>query len=241
MSTVINGDGEITVGGTSSSQGTVKLYEDTDNGTNYVGLQAPASIASNLTLTLPSADGTSGQFLQTDGSGALSFATVASGLTLGTPVATTSGTTVEVTGIPSGIKQLIITVDQMSFASGGSIEPIMEVGTSSTYLTSGYVGRRGILRGSTVAPVALSAYISLADADYMNYIDTLSGMITMTLLDSSTNRWVGTSSLTLNGSNTGILFTTFTFALSGALSKFKIYDALGTDTFDGGNLNIAYA
>lgn len=73
MSTIINGDGIVSIEGTSSSQGQVRLYEDTDNGTNYVQLQAPASVASNLTLTLPSADGSSGQALVTDGSGNLSF------------------------------------------------------------------------------------------------------------------------------------------------------------------------
>jgi hypothetical protein len=50
------------------------LYEDTDNGTNYVSFKAPDTIASNVTWTLPSADGSASQFLQTNGSGTLSFA-----------------------------------------------------------------------------------------------------------------------------------------------------------------------
>lgn len=58
---------------TSSQQGQVRLYEDTDNGSNYVGFGAAASIAANLIWTLPSADGTSGQVIKTDGSGTLSF------------------------------------------------------------------------------------------------------------------------------------------------------------------------
>lgn len=73
MATIIDGTGIVSVEGTSTTQGRVRLYEDTDNGTNYVQLQAPASIASNLTLTLPNADGTSGQAIVTDGSGNLSF------------------------------------------------------------------------------------------------------------------------------------------------------------------------
>lgn len=52
-------------------------FADSDS-SNYVALQAPATVATNVTFTLPSADGTSGQVLQTNGSGALSFATVAS-------------------------------------------------------------------------------------------------------------------------------------------------------------------
>jgi|GEM_PF-1965934 len=45
------------------------------NGSNYVGLKAADSIASNVTWTLPSADGTSGQTLSTNGTGTLSWAT----------------------------------------------------------------------------------------------------------------------------------------------------------------------
>jgi microcystin-dependent protein len=48
-----------------------------DDASNYVAFQAPATVSSNLTLTLPGADGTNGQALVTNGSGNLSFATVA--------------------------------------------------------------------------------------------------------------------------------------------------------------------
>lgn len=65
----------LTIPGTSSATGEIRLAEDTDNGTNYVGLKAPAAITSNLSWTLPAADGLSGQFLSTDGSGALSWQT----------------------------------------------------------------------------------------------------------------------------------------------------------------------
>ena len=58
MAVTISGSGTIDVGGTSTSQGTVRLYEDTDNGTNYVELVAPASVASNVTLTMPTTTGT---------------------------------------------------------------------------------------------------------------------------------------------------------------------------------------
>ena len=47
-------------------------FADTDS-SNYVKLQAPATVGTNLTLTLPSASGTSGQAIVTDGSGNLSF------------------------------------------------------------------------------------------------------------------------------------------------------------------------
>jgi hypothetical protein len=68
--------GTLLVNGTASSAAAISLAEDTDNGTDTITLQAPASLASDLTLTLPSADGTSGQALVTDGAGTLSFDTV---------------------------------------------------------------------------------------------------------------------------------------------------------------------
>jgi hypothetical protein len=71
----------LTITGNSTAGAEIRIPEDTDNGTNYVSLKASDSIASNLTLTLPSADGTSGQALTTDGSGNLTFGDVASDLT----------------------------------------------------------------------------------------------------------------------------------------------------------------
>jgi hypothetical protein len=59
--------------GNATAGSEIRLPEDTDNGSNYVAIKAPDTIASNLTLTLPSADGSSGQVLQTNGSGVLSF------------------------------------------------------------------------------------------------------------------------------------------------------------------------
>ena len=77
--------GSVDVAGTSTAGSNIKLYEDTDNGTNYVAFKAPDSIASNVTWTLPSADGTNTQVLQTNGSGVLSFATVSGGGSAATP------------------------------------------------------------------------------------------------------------------------------------------------------------
>jgi len=71
--------GALDVLGNSTAGSNIKLYEDTDNGTNYVSFKAPDTIAANVTWTLPSADGTNTQVLQTNGSGVLSFATVSGG------------------------------------------------------------------------------------------------------------------------------------------------------------------
>jgi len=68
--------GALDVLGNSTAGSNIKLYEDTDNGTNFVSLKAPNTIAADITFTLPSVDGTNTQVLQTNGSGVLSFATV---------------------------------------------------------------------------------------------------------------------------------------------------------------------
>lgn len=75
----------VTVDGTATSQGTLLLQENTGNGTSYVGLAAPASLASNVTFTLPSADGSNGAALVTNGSGTLSFGPV--GISTGKSIA----------------------------------------------------------------------------------------------------------------------------------------------------------
>jgi len=84
----------LAVTGNATAGAEIRLPEDTDNGTNYVALKAPDTIASNLTLTLPSADGTSGQVLQTNGSGVLSFVSASAGLAFQSAIKTSNFTAV---------------------------------------------------------------------------------------------------------------------------------------------------
>lgn len=56
-------------------------FADSDS-SHWVAFQAPASIASNVTWTLPSADGSANQVLITNGSGTLSWTTISAGLSL---------------------------------------------------------------------------------------------------------------------------------------------------------------
>jgi hypothetical protein len=62
---------------TIGAQGDLRLADS--SGGEYVALQAPTTVASNVTFTLPGADGTADQVLTTNGSGALSFATISGG------------------------------------------------------------------------------------------------------------------------------------------------------------------
>jgi hypothetical protein len=63
----------LAVTGNATAGAEIRLPEDTDNGSNYVALKAPDTIASNLTFTLPATDGTANQVLTTSGAGVLSF------------------------------------------------------------------------------------------------------------------------------------------------------------------------
>jgi hypothetical protein len=68
------------------AQGDLRLQDTT--GGEFVALQAPGTLASSYTLTLPVDDGTSGQALITDGSGVLSWSSAASGDVYGPASAT---------------------------------------------------------------------------------------------------------------------------------------------------------
>ena len=57
-----------------NTQSTIQ-FKDSDS-SHYVALQSPATVGTNITFKLPATDGTTGQFIKTDGSGNLSFATV---------------------------------------------------------------------------------------------------------------------------------------------------------------------
>jgi len=66
---------EISDSGLDMSNGLPIRFQDS-SGAPFVALKSPASVSSNVTFTLPGADGSNGQMLQTNGSGALSFTTV---------------------------------------------------------------------------------------------------------------------------------------------------------------------
>jgi len=68
---------DLIVGNNATTGGSIELKEGTNNGTHHVQLKAPNALGGNLALTLPSADGNSGEVLKTNGSGTLSFGTLA--------------------------------------------------------------------------------------------------------------------------------------------------------------------
>ena len=69
----INDAGYVALGNGATGSGQLRIYEDTDNGTNFSAFQVGTQSA-DITYTLPTADGTSGFQLTTNGSGVLSWA-----------------------------------------------------------------------------------------------------------------------------------------------------------------------
>jgi hypothetical protein len=109
---------EIFIGNNATTGGTLKLNEGTNNGAHFVALKAPNSVTSDTTFTLPGADGSSGQFLTTDGSGNLSFSTVTQTLSIaadsGSNDSVSTGETITFsgdTGITTSVTDNTITID----------------------------------------------------------------------------------------------------------------------------------
>ena len=75
---------DLIVGNHATTGGSIELKEGTNNGTHHVQLKAPNALGADLALTLPGSDGNSGEVLKTNGSGTLSFGTLALGDLTGT-------------------------------------------------------------------------------------------------------------------------------------------------------------
>ena len=131
---------QVIVGNSATVGGTVKLNEGTNNGTNFIGLKAPNSVASTTTFTLPDGDGSAGQFLKTDGSGNLDFATVNQFIDL----AGDSGT------------DTYNTAETLTFSGGAGMQTVItdnEVTINATALTnSNLSGSAGITNANLANP-----------------------------------------------------------------------------------------
>jgi hypothetical protein len=108
----------------------IRFREATANGTNYVSLSAPATLASDVAFTLPSADGANGQALVTNGSGVLSFTTLSTTLTYSSGTATGDNSTTAFT-ISSGRS----VNDVLVFVNGFQLTPTTDYTISGTTLT----------------------------------------------------------------------------------------------------------
>ena len=133
-------------------------------------------------LSHPTADGTSGQFLQTDGSGALSFATVTSSFTIGADNGTNdtfnTGETLEVTG-GTGIDTTVSNND-VSFAIDSTVATL----TGTQTLTNKSIDAAQ-LTGTVADGRIASSSVTQHEADLTVATTQLSGTITNAQLDGS--------------------------------------------------------
>ena len=179
-------------------------------------------------------DGTSGL---TSPAGTFSGAVQASGvatnlypLVSGTAVASTSGTSIDFTGIPSWVKRITIMFSGVS--TNGASNPLVQVGAGSV-TTSGY------LAGSAESASSRTAY---ATGFGMNSASAANLMYEqMVLTNVSGNVWLSTH--VGNFAQAGVYYSLSgggNVTLSGTLDRVRITTVNGTDTFDAGTINILY-
>jgi hypothetical protein len=180
--------------------------------------------------------GSSGQLLQSNGASAPSWvAAPTGGYTLGTPVATTSGSTVQYLSIPAGTKQIIFSFSLVS--TNGTATKRIQLGTTSGFASTGYsCGVFSVIGPGTPTIVT----DSLASAFLIPSIiadEQISGQVVFTLLDAATYKWSGMGILS------NITDGSKTFITSGAVTLPAVLDRIRLttfDTFDNGSVNIAY-
>jgi len=154
------------------NQKEVRFRETTANGTNYVGLKAPASLSADLTYTLPSADGTNGQALITNGSGVLSFTTISSG-TSWQSVQTTGFTAVASKGYPCNTTSSAFTITLPASASVGDYIQIVDyAGTFATNAIT--INPNGLKINSTTVNKILN---TAREAVTLTYVDATQGWL----------------------------------------------------------------
>ena len=183
---------------------------------------------SSVTLAKLTATGTQDAttFLRGDNT----FAEPSSGFSSGTAVATTSGTSIDITGIPSGVTE--ITVLFKAVSTNGSSAVSIQIGDGSI-VTTGYTNIGGGMSAS-----------SLTNTQFTN------GFV---LMDSTSPSWILTGYFTLKGYGNnwfihggGVRDTTYPCysfggkTLSGTLDRIRITTTGGSDAFDAGEVNITY-
>jgi hypothetical protein len=155
-------------------------------------------------------------------------------IVLGTTTATTSGTSIDFTGIPSWAKRITVSLSGVS-ASGTSI-PMVQLGDSGGVENTGYAGASSTTSGGAIGTSAFTTGFQMAQSSAAgrNY----SGTLTITLQETSTNTWVATG---IFGDTGAVLsLTAGTKALSATLDRVRLTTVNGTDTFDAGTVNITY-
>lgn len=187
--------------------------------------------ASVNTEDLNAGTASSGQKLVASGaSGAMTWG---SSIVSGTAQNSTSGTSIDFTGIPSWAKR--VTVMFTGVSTTGSSPLLIRIGAGSID-TTGYLGcGAGVSNGGTSAQNSTAGFI--INGGSTGAAEVVNGLVNISLL--SANTWCTFGGL---GRSDGaqVYYTGGSKTLSGTLDRVRITTVGGTDTFDAGSINIFY-
>ena len=170
-----------------------------------------------------------------DGAGTFVLNGVNSAIVSGTAVASTSGTSIDFTGIPSWVKR--ITVMFSGVSTNGTSAPLVQLGTTSGVEATGYTTGGTNISASAAGSATYTTGIAVLQVGVTAAAQSLSAICTINLLNG--NSWVGTASVNRTDSAAGG-FSNGSKTLGGTLDRIRITTVGGTDTFDAGSINILY-
>jgi hypothetical protein len=150
----------------------------------------------------------------------------------GTAVASTSGTSIDFTSIPTWAKRVTVMFSDVS--TNGSSSYQIQLGAGSVE-TSGYAGN---ISETGAGAAGSTAYAGAGFVVVRTTNSTLAVSGNLVLTNISSNTWVGSSLLATSGGIT--YYGAGNKALSGVLDRVRITTVNGTDTFDAGSINILY-
>jgi len=155
------------------------------------------------------------------------------GISLQTVVATTSGTSIDFTGIPAAVNRVTVAFENVSLDANVSLW--VQLGDSGGVETTGYEVVSAIIAGTVAVTVFTTAFSGTGDA---NAVIQRGGAITFVRL--SGNTWCGESSVASDSGTTAIFKTTGTKTLSGELTTVRLTSSTGAANFDNGNASISW-
>ena len=154
---------------------------------------------------------------------------VYNGIASGTAVASTSGTSIDFTSIPSWVKR--ITVMFAGVSTNGTSGYLIQIGAGSV-TTSGYLSN---VSASSAAGVSTSGFLLCTN---FTSSTNQSGIVTIATIGSNT--WVESSTISPNAGSYNVSIGVGNITLGGTLDRVRITTVNGTDTFDAGSINILY-
>jgi hypothetical protein len=152
----------------------------------------------------------------------------------GTAQASTSGTSIDFTGIPSWVKRVTLMFSGVS--TNGSSAVQIQIGAGS-FTTSGYVGQATRM-GAAPSNVYTSMSAGFVTSDNLSALCARYGLFT--LANVASNSWILSGSVTSSTTTGDTCLVNGNVSLSGTLDRVRITTVNGTDTFDAGSLNILY-